>query len=68
MRINFNILKDDISWESSIHQLNSDVLLRHIRMNSNVDDFNIDFSYCETKCEGNILSSTNQLIGTFFIS
>lgn len=68
MKVSFNILKGDISWQSSIHQLNSDVLLRHVRVNGNVGDPDMEFSYCEKKHQGDILNSASQLIGTFHIS
>ncbi|MDX1304024.1 hypothetical protein [Photobacterium sp.] len=68
MIVNFNILKGNISWDALIHQLNSDVLLRHILMKGNVDNMDIKLSYCEKTCEGNIINNGNQLIGNFSIS
>ena len=41
MIVNFTIIKNETSWNASIHQLNSDVLLRHIRMNGSVTDFDL---------------------------
>ena len=67
MIVSFNILKGEISWNALIHQLNSDVLLKHIRVKGNVDNIDIKLSYCEKTCEGNIISD-NQLIGNFSIS
>ena len=68
MKVNFNLFKDAISWESHIHQLNSDILLRHVLMNGNVDNIHLIFSYCETSCEGNIKNRENEIIGSFAIS
>jgi hypothetical protein len=68
MIVNFNILDSGISWKALIHQLNGDILLRHILMKGNVDDINLKLSYCEETCEGNITNSNNQLIGNFSIS
>jgi hypothetical protein len=68
MIVNFNILNGEISWKALIHQLNGDILLRHILMKGNVGDINLKLSYCEKTCEGNITNSNNQLIGNFSIS
>ncbi|WED29769.1 hypothetical protein L3V77_20380 [Vibrio sp. DW001] len=68
MIVSFTMLKGEISWDAPIHQLNSDILLRHIRLNGNVDSIDIELSYCEQTCEGDITNSNNQLIGNFSIS
>ncbi|MFC1233623.1 hypothetical protein [Vibrio sp. F74] len=68
MIVSFTMLKGEISWDAPIHQLNSDILLRHIRLNGNVDSVDIELSYCEQTCEGDITNSDNQLIGNFSIS
>ncbi len=68
MIVSFTMLKGEISWDAPIHQLNSDILLRHIRLNGNVDSVDIELSYCEQTCEGDITNSNNQLIGNFSIS
>ena len=68
MIVNFNLFKDAISWKSHIHQLNSDILLRHVLMKGNVDNINLVFSYCEASCEGNIKNGDNEIIGDFSIS
>ncbi|MGS0682596.1 hypothetical protein ACVBIL_15710 [Shewanella sp. 125m-7] len=65
MRVNFNIFKDNISWNALIHQLNGDVLLRHVLVKGNVVDRNIDFIYCDETCQGKIINGHNQLIGNF---
>ncbi|AQS37854.1 hypothetical protein Sps_02702 [Shewanella psychrophila] len=68
MKVNFNIFKNQISWNALIHQLNGDVLLRHILMKGNLDNRNIELSYCDETCQGKIINSENQLIGNFSIS
>ncbi|EDQ02175.1 hypothetical protein KT99_20284 [Shewanella benthica KT99] len=67
MTVNFNIFKNEISWNALIHQLNGDVLLRHILMKGNIDNRNIELSYCDETCQGKIINSENQLIGNFSI-
>ena len=67
MKISFNLLKDNLSWDSVIYQLNSDVLTRHVLVNGNVDDINIAFSYCEITATGSITSQNNDVLGSFCI-
>ena len=54
MIVNFNLVKDQRAWTANIHQLNSDVLKRHILINGNVDNLDISFSYCEKTAAGKI--------------
>ncbi|MFT5705128.1 MAG: hypothetical protein ACI8SK_001083 [Shewanella sp.] len=68
MKINFNIFKGNISWDALIHQLNGDVLLRHVSMKGNLDSRNVDFAYCDETCQGTIVDNQNQLIGNFSVS
>lgn len=68
MIVNFHMIKGEVSWDSSMHQFNGDILLRHIRVNSDLDDFDIELSYCEKTGVGAILNSKDQIIGNFFIS
>lgn len=68
MIVNFHVLKNEVTWHAPIHQLNRDVLLRHIRMNSNVTDFDLQLSYCEKTNKGSITDSNHRTIGDFFIS
>lgn len=68
MIVNFTIIKNETSWNASIHQLNSDVLLRHIRMNGSVTDFDLELSYCEMTNKGSITDSHQNTIGNFSIS
>ncbi|EAR55860.1 hypothetical protein SKA34_16865 [Photobacterium sp. SKA34] len=65
MNVNFDLLKNKHSWNSTIHQLNSDVLTRHVLMKGNVD---IKFTYCEKTGKGDITNADDKLIGNFTIS
>ena len=67
MIVTFNLLKDKHSWNSSIHQLNSDVLLRHVLLKGNVECQDIHFSYCEKTSQGKIKNSNDKLLGNFSI-
>lgn len=67
MIVNFNILKNKTSWNASIHQLNSDILLRLIRMSGSVDDFELALSYCEKTKTGAITNRQQHTIGNFTI-
>jgi len=67
MIVNFHILKGAVSWSSTIHQLNSDVLLRHIRFNSHLNEFDFDFSFCEEQGKGQVWDKNNQKVGDFSI-
>nr|WP_237666070.1 MULTISPECIES: hypothetical protein [unclassified Vibrio] len=53
-------------WSSDIHQLNSDVLTRHVLAKANVDTC-IHFTYCEQTCKGEIKNANNHLIGSFSV-
>ncbi|MGF1723363.1 hypothetical protein [Photobacterium nomapromontoriensis] len=68
MVVNFNIFKNAVSWNAIIHQLNGDILLRHVLMKGNVDNLDINFSYCEESGEGKITNSDDTLIGNFLVS
>ncbi|MEC6799108.1 MULTISPECIES: hypothetical protein [Photobacterium] len=68
MIVNFNLVKNQRTWSANIHQLNSDVLKRHVLINGNVDNLDISFSYCEKTSAGNITNSSNKVIGNFYIS
>ncbi|WP_305406051.1 hypothetical protein [Photobacterium leiognathi] len=68
MNVNFNLVKNNHSWNSTIHQLNSDILTRHVLMKGDVDNVDISFSYCEKTCKGKIKNSDNAIIGNFSIT
>ncbi|HIF9263055.1 hypothetical protein I3260_13810 [Photobacterium damselae] len=67
MIINFDLLKEKCSWQSEIHQLNSDILRRHILLNGKVDDLDMKLTFCEQSGSGEILNKNNEFIGSFSI-
>ncbi|MGF1728503.1 hypothetical protein L4D19_02810 [Photobacterium kasasachensis] len=68
MIVNFSIFKSNYSWTSVIHQLNSDILTRHVLMKGNVDNVGVSFSFCEETREGAITNNQDDVIGSFSIS
>ncbi|KAB7666997.1 hypothetical protein GBN25_04490 [Plesiomonas shigelloides] len=56
----------DFSWESSLHQLNSDALIRHIHFYSGHGGVGISINYCESTSRGNIYSR-DALVGNFAV-
>lgn len=56
----------DFSWESSLHQLNSDALIRHIHFYSGHSGVGISINYCENTSKGNIYSR-DALVGNFAV-
>ena len=67
MNITFNLLKDNLSWSGVIHQLNSDILKRHVLVNGNVDCVEVRFSYCEATSTGSISNQHDDVLGEFSI-
>ncbi|OXX72701.1 hypothetical protein B9J87_07915, partial [Vibrio sp. V19_P1S1T109] len=57
------------SWNATIHQLNSDILTRHIlsQINCNLDTLHLNFIYDEESSQGQILNADDKLIGHFNI-
>ncbi|MFA0439750.1 hypothetical protein BCU70_10725 [Vibrio sp. 10N.286.49.C2] len=68
MIVNFTLLENQCSWSATIHQLNGDILLRHLLLKGQVNTMAIDFSYCEDTQQGTIINNYNELIGSFSIS
>ena len=68
MTVNFILFKNKLSWSVLIHQLNGDILSRHVMLKDNMGNVGIDFSYCEKSQQGNIVNSLNECIGRFSIS
>lgn len=56
----------DFSWESSLHQLNSDALIRHIHFYSGYIGMGISIRYCENTSMGDIYSR-DSLVGNFAV-
>ncbi|KJG02216.1 hypothetical protein [Photobacterium angustum] len=65
MIINFKV--NDLSWNASVHQLNSDVLRRHVLINGKLDTLDVNFTYCEQSEKGIITNHNNKEIGHFSI-
>ncbi|PKF50566.1 hypothetical protein AT251_10570 [Enterovibrio nigricans] len=66
MIINFNLFKNKHSWNSTVHQINSDVLTRHVLVKGNVENMDLNFTFCETSGKGCIISDGG-LIGEFSV-
>jgi|GEM_PF-1010388 len=67
MTVKFTIYENRVFWTSKIHQLNSDILKRHVLSKGQVLDINIDFSYCENSGTGQIINSEGRQLGTFMV-
>ncbi|KZX55557.1 hypothetical protein A3712_06660 [Vibrio sp. HI00D65] len=67
MNIKFNLFKDNLSWSGVIHQLNSDILKRHVLVNGNVGCVDVRFSYCEATSTGRISNQHDDTLGEFSI-
>ncbi|WP_454442607.1 hypothetical protein [Vibrio bathopelagicus] len=67
MNITFNLFKDNLSWSGVIHQLNSDILKRHVLVNGNVGSVEMRFSYCEATSTGSITDQHDDVLGEFII-
>ncbi|KQH89534.1 hypothetical protein AMR75_12325 [Vibrio fluvialis] len=66
-KIEFYLNHNELSWSEFIHQLNSDILRRHIFQKLTVFDRNVSFSYCEQSSCGEILNGQGESLGKFFI-
>ncbi|MDN3612504.1 hypothetical protein ACODM8_14785 [Vibrio ostreicida] len=66
-RIKYHLHHSETSWSATIHQLNSDVLKRHILPRVNTHFFDLDFSYCESSSTGEIKDSQGLILGYFYI-
>ncbi|EJL6926033.1 hypothetical protein NMT03_002073 [Vibrio alginolyticus] len=47
LEIEFNLEQPQTSWNAKIHQLNGDILRRHVLPKLLSHSFMIDFEYCE---------------------
>ncbi|CAH0535109.1 hypothetical protein VST7929_02770 [Vibrio stylophorae] len=65
--INFHLYRHALSWSATIHQLNSDILKRHILPRLDHASVDLDFSFCERTHTGQILCSQGAPLGTFAI-
>lgn len=67
MKVTFKLFKDDYSWDGVIHQINSDILKRHVLVNGNLPSMNVRFSYCESTAIGIITDQHESILGEFLI-
>ncbi len=67
LEIEFNLEQPQTTWNARIHQLNGDILRRHILPKLQSNSILIDFKYCEKTCEGVILSESGSELGSFII-
>ncbi len=67
LEIEFNLEQPHTTWNAKIHQLNSDVLRRHILPKLQSTSIFIDFVYCEKSYEGTILSESGSKLGSFIV-
>ncbi|NOH99218.1 hypothetical protein [Vibrio sp. 99-70-13A1] len=67
LKIEINLLKEDLSWVAEIRQLNSDILHRHILPKLQHTSYLIDFEFSERDNTGTILSNTGNTLGNFTI-
>ncbi|MEZ8141390.1 hypothetical protein A1OO_22140 [Enterovibrio norvegicus FF-33] len=67
LKIDFHLEQENASWNAEIHQLNSDVLKRHILPKITSTNRNIDFEYCDKTCSGKIIEPSGNVVGDFTV-
>lgn len=67
MTVYFHMFQTSKIWQAAVHQLNSDILLRHIRVNSEVGNSPLAIHYSEDSHTGQILNQDNGIIGEFMV-
>ncbi|MEZ8101219.1 hypothetical protein [Vibrio bivalvicida] len=70
--VNYGLYNGGIAWSATIHQLNSDVLKRHILPRLNTSLFDLSFSFYELENyelenSGEIKDSYGKVLGDFYI-
>ncbi len=50
-----------------MHQLNSDILKRHVLVLGKVSDIDLEFHYCEQSGKGQILNRKGRQLGSFMV-
>ncbi|PWI33810.1 hypothetical protein DI392_06295 [Vibrio albus] len=66
-KIEFYLEDEQSNWSESIHQLNSDILRRHIFPKLHSKLHNLEFTFSESNMMGDILSDIGFNLGTFKI-
>lgn len=64
-KIEFYLENEQLTWSARIHQLNSDILRRHIFPKLHSIQLDLDFTFSESNMMGDILSGTGIKLGTF---
>ncbi len=64
-KIMFCLQQEQLNWSAHIHQLNSDILKRHIFPKLYSKQHNLEFTFSESTQMGNILSATGVKLGFF---
>lgn len=67
LEIEFYLDKPQTNWTAQIHQLNSDILRRHILPKLQHTSLFIDFEYCEKSSQGAILCDKGSTLGYFVV-
>ncbi|MDN3682199.1 hypothetical protein QWZ04_18000 [Vibrio tapetis subsp. quintayensis] len=67
MTVDFNIRENNVFWTSKMHQLNSDILKRHVLVLGKVSDIDLEFHYCEQSGKGQILNRKGRQLGSFMV-
>ncbi|MDK9738535.1 hypothetical protein KI655_14655 [Vibrio sp. D404a] len=67
LKIQIDLLKENISWVTEIRQLNSDILHRHILPRLQHNSYLIDFEFNERESIGTIISESGQKLGHFTV-
>ncbi|EIL2910911.1 hypothetical protein LLT35_004487 [Vibrio alginolyticus] len=68
LEIEFNLEQPQTSWNAKIHQLNGDILRRHVLPKLLPHSFMIDFEYCEKTQSGTILCDSGSKLGSFTVN
>ncbi|ADT88627.1 Uncharacterised protein [Vibrio furnissii] len=66
-KIEFYLNHNEQRWSGLIHQLNSDILRRHVCQKLPIFDRNVSFSFCEQSSSGEILNGQGESLGQFSI-
>ncbi|MDR9826685.1 hypothetical protein RCJ22_13815 [Vibrio sp. FNV 38] len=67
MEVTFIITKTNKKWQSELHQLNSNLLLKHIHYFGELNEFNLSLTYSEDTQSGTILNRAGTTLGQFYI-
>nr|WP_306439765.1 hypothetical protein [Vibrio japonicus] len=66
-KIEFELENPNIRWSTEIHQLNSDILQRHILPKLHTNQYPLHFHFYEQSQQGDIFAKSGDKLGTFHI-